>query len=401
MISLTNTRSRPTLIWMVSSSDDKRPSPLEGNEDLAWLHQILGRRASDGITEYLCRPSVANPQFLVPTRPRRAAASSLRRFHDARTPAERVVGLAGQMIARAGLLRFAPGEALALEEFALVDHLASVLGEPRLCAAVTLGPRRRNRKPVLQLIRPDGDVVGFAKIGWTPFTSELVANEGRWLAAVEASTPNWLRTPAVLHETRWRDLDVLVIGNVDTPFTARRQHVVKTDVVDAVAHSIGTERSLFGESALLSHWKAADLDQRVDLERLVERRGETRLEFGLWHGDLTPWNIATHGGAISVWDWEFAAPDRPVGFDVLHAHFEDGRRRLNESDEVALRSLASRAIPQLHELGQAEHFDAMYDLYLADLPAREQRLIGQGWEHQGQAKIDRVAGDVLDERLAA
>ncbi len=386
---------------MVPPSDDKRPSPIEGNEDLAWLDQILGRRASDGITEYLCRPSVANPQFLVPTRPRRVAASSLRRFHDARSPAERVIGLAGQVMARTGLLRFAPGELLVLEEFALVDHLAGVLGEPQLSAAITLGPRRRNRKPVLQLIRPDGDVVGFAKIGWTPFTSELVGNEGRWLAAVEASTPAWLRTPPVLHQTRWRDLDVLVIGNVDTPFTARGQRVVRTDVVDAVAHSIGTERSAFGESALLDHWRAAELDRRVDLDRLVERRGDEELEYGLWHGDLTPWNIATHAGAISVWDWEFAAPDRPVGFDVLHAHFEDGRRRLNESDELALRNLATRALPQLDELGQADHFDAMYDLYLAELLAREQRLIGQGWDHQGQAKIDRVAGELLDERLAA
>ncbi len=398
---LTDGPLRPTLNWMVPSSDGKRPSPIEGNEDLAWLDQILGRRASDGATQYLCRPSVANPQFLVPTRPRRAAASSLRRFHDARSPSERVVGLAGQVMARTGLLRFAPGEPLVLQDFALVDHLAGVLGEPELCAAVTLGPRRRNRKPVLQLIRPDGDVVGFAKIGWTPFTSELVGNEARWLGAVEASTPTWLRTPPVLHKTRWRDLDVLVIGTVDTPFTARGQRVVRTDVVDAVAHSIGTRRAPFGESALLADWRAAGLDRRVDLDRLVDRRGAEHLEYGLWHGDLTPWNIATHAGAISVWDWEFAAPDRPVGFDVLHAHFEDGRRRLHESDEIALRNLPSRALPQLAELGQDRHVDAMYDLYLAELLAREQRLIGQGWEHQGQAKIDRVAGELLEERLAA
>lgn len=370
------------------------------NEDFAWLAQVLGRRASDGVTRYLCRPSIDHPQFLVPTRPRRAAASSLRRFHDARSPKERAAGLAGQLLARAGLLQFAPGEPLDLPEFGLVDHLAHVLGEAHLYAAITLGPRRRNRKPVLQLIRPDGDVVGFAKIGWTPFTTELVSNEARWLAAVEQGTPAWLRTPPVLHRTTWRDLEVLVIGTVDTPFSSRSRHVVRTDVVDAVAHAIGTDHRRFGESALVDHWRASGLDRRIDLERLVERRGEETLEFGLWHGDLTPWNIATQGGSISVWDWEFAAADRPIGFDVLHAHFEDGRRRRGESDDVALRHLATRAMPQLHELGQAQRFEPMFDLYLAELLAREQRLIGQGWTSAAQARIDEVAGALLEERLA-
>jgi len=383
------------------SSRAARVAPIEDNEDLAWLEQVLGRRASDGITRYLCRPSVDNPQFLVPTRPRRAAAASLRRFHDARTPAERAIGLAGQVLARTGMLRFAPGEPLDLEEFALVDHLAGLLGERSLHAAVTLGPRRRNRKPVLQLIRPDGDVVGFAKIGWTPFTKELVDNEARWLAAVETSTPEWLRTPPVLHRTRWRELEVLVIGNVDTPFTTRRRRVVRTDVVDAVAHATGTERRPFGDSALLRHWRSSDLGERIDLDRIVERRGDDELEYGLWHGDLTPWNISTHGGAISVWDWEFAAPDRPVGFDVLHAHFEDGRRRLGESDEAALRGLERRTAPQLRELGQAGRFDTMFDLYLAELLAREQRLIGQGWDNDDQARVDAAAGALLEERLAS
>ena len=37
-----------------------------------------------------------------------------------------------------------------------------------------LGAARANRKPVLQLLTPDGETVGFAKIGVSPLTSSLV-----------------------------------------------------------------------------------------------------------------------------------------------------------------------------------------------------------------------------------
>ncbi len=381
------------------AGDDSFDDELD-DDDLAWLDRILGRRATDTSTVYLCRPSRAQPQFLVPTKPGRVAAASLRRFHDARTPAERVAGLVGQAAGRFGLLKHLPGDLLELQAFALVDHLAGVLGEPELFAAVTLGPRRRNRKPVLQLVRPDGDVVGFAKIGWTPFTRELLENEARWLHAVEHTLPAWMHTPPVLHQTRWREFDVLVIGNIDTPFSARRRPVVRTAVVDAVASVVEPDRRPLADSNLVDSWRRVGLHDRIDLDRLLDRHGDTEFDMSLWHGDLTPWNMATRGGDISVWDWEFADGDRPVGFDVFHAHFEDGRRRRGETDVMALRQLPGRVAPQLHELGQAQRVEPMLDLYLAELLARECRLIGQGWLPSNMADLDAAAGRVLEERLA-
>jgi hypothetical protein len=42
------------------------------------------------------------------------------------------------------------------------------------------------------------------------------------------------------------------------------------------------------------------------------------LSFGAWHGDFTPWNSASVGGQLLVWDWERFGGPVPVGYDALH-----------------------------------------------------------------------------------
>lgn len=47
--------------------------------------------------------------------------------------------------------------------------------------------------------------------------------------------------------------------------------------------------------------------------------GQT-LTFGSWHGDFTPWNMASvrRDGKISVWDWEQFQTGVPLGMDEIH-----------------------------------------------------------------------------------
>ena len=44
----------------------------------------------------------------------------------------------------------------------------------------------------------------------------------------------------------------------------------------------------------------------------------TSLTFGAWHGDWSPWNMASTTGGLLVWDWERFASGVPLGFDALH-----------------------------------------------------------------------------------
>jgi hypothetical protein len=42
------------------------------------------------------------------------------------------------------------------------------------------------------------------------------------------------------------------------------------------------------------------------------------LTFGAWHGDWSPWNMASTASGLLVWDWERFASGVPLGFDALH-----------------------------------------------------------------------------------
>jgi hypothetical protein len=70
----------------------------------------------------------------------------------------------------------------------------------------------------------------------------------------------------------------------------------------------------------------ADPEARSELALAIERiehaHGDVRLSFGMWHGDLVPWNLARLGQRLYAWDWESSTTDAPVGFDALHFHFQ-------------------------------------------------------------------------------
>ena len=53
-----------------------------------------------------------------------------------------------------------------------------------MLVSLHLGPARANRKPVLQLIAPDGETLGFAKLGIGPLTRRLVRAETTALSAL-------------------------------------------------------------------------------------------------------------------------------------------------------------------------------------------------------------------------
>jgi hypothetical protein len=103
---------------------------------------------------------------------------------------------------------------------------------------------------------------------------------------------------------------------------------------------------------------------------LLTRRGDTALEFGAWHGDWAPWNMAALAGSLLVWDWERFTPGVPMGFDALH-HALHVRLERGKPARAAVSDVVSRA-PEL-----LAPFDVAPDaaqvtalLYLIDLAGR-------------------------------
>ena len=148
-----------------------------------------GWRAVD---RYVVLPSLRRPGMLVPVRFGAGAAAAARQFlllpgraGGAATEAAALMLRTGlpQRIARSRLtVAVAPSVAEAeLPQLVLRRHLAETLAAGRVELAVRIGATRPNGKPVVQVSRPDGRVLAYAKVGWNDLTRPLVAAEAEAL----------------------------------------------------------------------------------------------------------------------------------------------------------------------------------------------------------------------------
>lgn len=372
------------------------------DDELAWLEAVLGGAGTGPSTTYLVRPSADAPQLLIPIAPRVVAAAAMRRHHDARSARERVQGLAGRLIARTGALRFTGGQILERPPFQMLNDLERALGEPRVMAAISLGPRRRNRKPVLQLIRPDGDPIGFAKVGWSDLTRDLVTNEGHWLTEVEGKLPSGIIAPGVLHRAGTDATDLVVTTPLHIDDRAGRSGPLDSALVLGLARSVGSRMTPIDRLAVVADGRDL-IGDAIDIARLISRHEGVEVEAGLWHGDLTPWNTATRDGQTMLWDWEFAGDRRPVGLDLLHTRFEEVRRAAPGNEVAALTAVEAEArtllAPALGANNDSTIVAAVLDVYLCELVMRETRLAGEGWRPEHLGDLAGPAAATIQRRL--
>ena len=345
------------------------------------------RHELDAAGAFIVLPSTANPRLLLPLDSPKAAAAALRTHGYGAGAAERLVRTALRIGVRAGLAQriFRPRVSISsasTKPAPLVEHLREVLARSDLDVAIRLGRLRPNRKPVVQVLSRDGQLVAFAKLGWNDVTRRLVANEAGVLRALMARepAPRSFVAPRVLHFGRWRDLGVLVLSPLPgAPLSrARARRDPPLEATREIAALEPERRAALAES---DYWRArrARIDRADEPtlgrlgERLEDRYGEEVVPLGAWHGDWTPWNIASGDGAVSVWDWERSGGLVPVDLDAAHydVHLALAARRLESS--------AGRAGPLLTDLRvpakDAERLVAL-DLFEMVLRREEGRQAG-------------------------
>jgi phosphotransferase family enzyme len=319
-----------TLLW---------PAPAEVGLESAGRGWRSGRRggvrwARGGLQpregEFALVPGVRRPPLLVPAGSR-VAASAVRHYSGPRSPSARLcvnalslvlAGGLGGAVARGRVRVHAPDGADTIEAY-----LRSVVS-PEIRVSMYLGPARANRKPVLQLVTGSGETAGFAKIGISPLTRRLVRAEADALALLSEAGLTTITIPRVLHRGEWQGLDVLVLTAL--PAWERRRPLPQGGLAAAMAEVAGVAglwREPFHSGGYLRQLRArlAAADDGADqaalaraLGVLAEEAGDTALTMGAWHGDWAPWNMASTGHGLAVWDWERFTQGVPLGFDALH-----------------------------------------------------------------------------------
>jgi hypothetical protein len=216
----------------------------------------------------------------------------------------------------------APPEAESIE-----SYLKSVIS-PDIRVSIRLQPARANRKPVLHLHTTSGQPAGFVKIGVNALTRDLVRAESESLRFLERTGLDGISVPRVLHHDQWHGMDVLVLSTL--PIWQRRRPLSEAELaaaMDAVARVGGVQQGALASEAYLRQLKdrLAAADAGPERSALIGALNELSasglaagLAFGSWHGDWSPWNMASTTSGLLVWDWERFASGVPCGFDALH-----------------------------------------------------------------------------------
>jgi hypothetical protein len=374
------------------------------------------------LESYAVVPSSQHPRYLVPLgSPRATLTAAYRLPYSSRTRRAARMLAAGGTVAwsRLGRDRLYVGIARSVPPERWPDHLLlrRIAAELGLDSedAVALLPVRRvmpTTKPILRLFDRRGASLGFAKVGWSDATRRVVENEVDVLHELRGRLQH-LQVPSVLASGALAGNTYLVTTPAPSPMRvwSRRPQDCGSLLTD-VAHSSG----LHVEPLSASRFRArilAELDAAqaaapalVDLLRTWLHAATAQpvddLEFGRWHGDWTRWNVVEADGHPLAWDWEFSEPSVPIGFDLLHWHFQQTLARPQGSLGSAVRAVYEAA-PALAAVGvdPARH-RLVASLYMVEILTRACRLNAQGggWNPRVYPDALEVAAACLRDDLA-
>jgi hypothetical protein len=340
----------------------------------------LGENLSEN---FVLVPGIWRPPLLVPAA-RHLATASVIHFSGHRARSVRLgvralsLALAGRLggpLLRGRLQIQVPPGAETIEQY-----LRAVVS-PSLTVSMYLGPARANRKPVLQLLSKEGRALAFAKIGVSPLTRELVQAESESLTRLGDAGLREATIPRVLHYGEWRGLNVLVLSALPVWQRHRLLSAERlTRAMTEVARVGGLQQRPLAGSAYLRqlHSRLASSNESPERETLASAlgalaasMGRTRLTYGAWHGDWSPWNMVSTRRGLLVWDWERFTIGVPLGFDRLH-YWLQGEIGPRRRDPLAVSTACPKLAPQLLAplgIGAVEaRLTAV--LYLADLAIR-------------------------------
>jgi hypothetical protein len=337
--------------------DERRQPSVPG---LAWLGQALGAVPSDDAGDrryrYTLMPSRSRPQMVLSLGEWGAGWASLHRHSDAAPLKVRVARELWAWTCRAGLagLIFSPPVpdsvvGLRTGSVPWPDLIAEVFGRRDLTVAISVGQLRPQIKPILHVATRAGQPLGHIKVGWNDVTRSLVRQEadvlaalaGRGLTTSDAAGGDQprgaLRVPRVLHHGNWHGRDVLAVSDIGgSPWYHRGRTNLPAAATCQAGRALGVERQILGASSfwselsvrakrLVNH-EAVDTGISANLATALGRveswHSATELDFGLMHGDWAPWNMASTGSSLAVWDWERSRIRGPLGFDAAFFRFQ-------------------------------------------------------------------------------
>jgi hypothetical protein len=277
---------------------------------------------------YVVLPSHKAPRWLLPMG---AGAGSTSKGLQLYTPYSRVARAMKGLVAAtiAGWPNWATAQAWVGSKAALpLERLVSeITGEPHPVFALSIGTPGLFRKLTIQVMRLDGEILGYIKIPLTPEASERLRHEARILSYLSTFNELSPYVPKLLHGGDWGEGYLLFqTGSSNqvgpTEFGALHQEFLQ--MVWAARRVFKPGNVLLEEVA--TRWRKVEsqmnsLWQSLGAGALAKASSElsgVQIACGIMHGDFAPWNTRIKGGKLFAFDWEWASLEAPNSWDIHH-----------------------------------------------------------------------------------
>jgi hypothetical protein len=192
---------------------------------------------------------------------------------------------------------------------------------------LSLGTPGAFQKLAVQVMREDGEILGYLKMPLTEAAGDRLRHEATILQKLRAFPQLRGRIPDLLYSGNWNETYVLFqtpLAGKAGPVYFTKLHTEFLETLHSCKPEILPGTAVFQEVAreweqsvphMGSSWQALGREALKTASHEM-RRAEVRC--GIQHGDFAPWNTRVHGGGLFLFDWEGAAWSAPALWDRFH-----------------------------------------------------------------------------------
>jgi Phosphotransferase enzyme family len=213
------------------------------------------------------------------------------------------------------------------QRFPIEKLVEDVTGETRPQFSLSLGTAVSSRKLTVQVMRRNGEILGYIKLPLTEKANARIRAEAATLEKLNSDPRLRARVPAVLYAAKWETGHLLfqspIMGDPG-PSRLTEYHQQALDEMHSAHSEVKpgmwlvretTEKIKVAAKKLGSKW---DLLSEEALRAAAQELSETNVRCGLGHGDFTPWNTRIRDGMLCLVDWEMASWEAPTLWDTFH-----------------------------------------------------------------------------------
>jgi hypothetical protein len=317
----------PTAESLIENPKTQPPAVVSWNPSHSTM-EYIGRLGYQRIHRFAVLPSRQSARWLLPQGGGRKRGYGFRHFYTPFSTKARIwKNLVVRMMA-VGMQGWLQGLMIASKEQLPLERLITeVTREERATLAFSLGIGGPFTKMTVQVMRPTGETLGYIKLPLGDKAQSRLRHEAVMLERLQGFPKLRPHLAHPLYAGLWEGAYVLfqsrLTGNPGpTRFTQLHENFLQvlqdchrvclsgTSLIQSVADK--WERTM---PRLGSRWQ--DLGREV-LRSATRELDAALVPCGILHGDFAPWNTRVHNDELSLFDWESAVWEAPLGWDKFH-----------------------------------------------------------------------------------